>query len=436
MCDNIPKTDGSLEVDGGNFIRIPAKKKLTKSFNRVNLPGNTVLKIIGEGGYGSVYKLNEMSVFKRVNQSINGFGVESPLEVYIMAYMKHRFISETYKHILYDNGMVDIYQRLAVSDMRVFSKTYFTEKFCTRKRYNVIRLIWQLCKAVEYLHNNNIIHGDIKASNILIYSENGKYKKGDDLSKLSLKLTDFSLSSFLPDRKLGINNYSFYTSTHRPAEVWNKIPWSYPADIWSLGVTIYEIFYGNTLFSQKSGNKNPKTFNMNLHSIWAENMSSSCKNGLKNSKLVNVSKEWENPENVFINDLIISLMDINPYIRLNISEVLKHHVFDVIREEDKTVPPCEKTKIPKIVRVGGGGNKKVKYKNFKCQQYIADVAKTIQKRQNDKPRIIYLILAYKITSRKIPYSMMRYINYSYVFTENKFLREIKFDLWNDRLKVK
>lgn len=95
--------------------------------------------------------------------------------------------------------------------------------------------IRQIMLGLLCLHQHRFVHGDIKPSNILYYD-------GDNI-----KLGDFgqSVLIFSDDHLL---DHMSYTIQYRPQEVWKKIGWSFSADIWALGCTIFELYYRRCLF--------------------------------------------------------------------------------------------------------------------------------------------------------------------------------------------
>eukprot|EP01016_Furgasonia_blochmanni_P026755 TRINITY_DN28339_c0_g1_i1.p1 TRINITY_DN28339_c0_g1~~TRINITY_DN28339_c0_g1_i1.p1 ORF type:complete len:241 (-),score=39.49 TRINITY_DN28339_c0_g1_i1:63-728(-) len=97
----------------------------------------------------------------------------------------------------------------------------------------------QILKGLEYLHNNRVIHKDIKGANILVDS-NG-----------TVKLADFGCSMQI-DKTLSAEQYV-------PA-LKGSIPWMAPevvkqsltsrrSDIWSFGCTVVEMTSGKTPWS-------------------------------------------------------------------------------------------------------------------------------------------------------------------------------------------
>lgn len=98
-------------------------------------------------------------------------------------------------------------------------------------------IIKQLCSAILYLHNNDIVHRDIKPSNIII-------TKNDNI-----KLIDFGMSIH-PNVKYTHNKqYLLGTIDYSPPELLrNSNAKNKSLDIYSLGATIYYIFFGSTIY--------------------------------------------------------------------------------------------------------------------------------------------------------------------------------------------
>lgn len=88
----------------------------------------------------------------------------------------------------------------------------------------------QLSSAVSFLHTINIMHRDIKASNVLIDSNNKIY------------LIDFGLSHIISSDE--ITNGSYGTVSCAPPEMFKKESYTKSIDVWSMGVVIYYIYYG------------------------------------------------------------------------------------------------------------------------------------------------------------------------------------------------
>ena len=104
-------------------------------------------------------------------------------------------------------------------------------------------IIYQMTKALKYLHTGYIIHRDLKPSNILVNSN------------CTIKLCDFGLV-----RSISCKNESVPILTEGVATRWYRAPevllgsksYSTPADIWSFGCIIYEILAQKPLFAGNS----------------------------------------------------------------------------------------------------------------------------------------------------------------------------------------
>ncbi|KAF9346925.1 ATP binding [Mortierella sp. AD094] len=103
----------------------------------------------------------------------------------------------------------------------------------------------QILEGLDYLHECDIIHRDIKGANILVDN------------KGCIKISDFGISKKVEDHLKSINlkssRPSLQGSTFWMApEVVKQIETTYKADIWSLGCLIVEMFTGTHPFPQFS----------------------------------------------------------------------------------------------------------------------------------------------------------------------------------------
>ena len=86
----------------------------------------------------------------------------------------------------------------------------------------------QICLGLKHCHDNKILHRDIKSPNIFL-TENGHIKIGD-----------FGLSRILR-HTMDMTQAQLGTQTHMAPEIFNEEPYRTKADIWALGVVLYQM---------------------------------------------------------------------------------------------------------------------------------------------------------------------------------------------------
>lgn len=106
--------------------------------------------------------------------------------------------------------------------------------------------IYQIAKALKYLHKKKIVHADIKPENILMNRKNAPL------------LSDFGFSMKLDPQKVwkGSDNFEGYeigvqrvgTEVFRAPEIWRNEVCDTQVDMWALGVVMYELLFGRVPF--------------------------------------------------------------------------------------------------------------------------------------------------------------------------------------------
>jgi serine/threonine protein kinase len=116
----------------------------------------------------------------------------------------------------------------------MLKKVNFTE-------FEALEYFTMILIALDFLHKEKIIHRDLKPANILI-------DKLNDGSKI-LKLSDFGLSKKIDLKEFMTNNLSSdgnkkTTPAYTSPEAFNNEDINGKADIWALGIILYQLVSG------------------------------------------------------------------------------------------------------------------------------------------------------------------------------------------------
>ncbi len=113
------------------------------------------------------------------------------------------------------------------------------KKYCTESNLLPVRqavlIIFKACRALDYAFQNGVIHRDIKSANILISDR-------DDI-----KISDFGTAQISQATHTQIDGFVGSPAYMAPEQI-NEEPPSAQTDIYSLGVTMYELLSGRLPF--------------------------------------------------------------------------------------------------------------------------------------------------------------------------------------------
>ncbi len=198
---------------------------------------------ISKGGMGTLYyaidtMLNREVALKVIHSRLardKNFVKKFRNEAMTQAQMNHPNIIT-----LYCFSKIENYNLIAMEYIKGTSMLELLEKKKRLPLETAVHLLKQILRGLNYAHNRHIIHGDIKPGNIMITDEN------------KIKINDFGNAKILGDIENKEDALPMGTPSYASPEHILGKGLDSRSDLYSLGITFYEMVTGKLPFHSES----------------------------------------------------------------------------------------------------------------------------------------------------------------------------------------
>ncbi|MBI5667491.1 MAG: serine/threonine protein kinase [Chloroflexi bacterium] len=191
-----------------------------------------ILEEVGRGGMATVYRARQLSINRVVAVKVlprallhdPGFFERFEREVDVVAHLEH-------PHILpiYDYGKADDIPFIAMRYLAGGSLAQIIRRGLPRLE-DLDRPFTQVAQALDYAHQQGIIHRDIKPGNVMLDENSNAY------------LSDFGIARVLGSNLTG--SAIIGTPAYMSPEQAHGLPLDARSDIYSLGIVLFELITG------------------------------------------------------------------------------------------------------------------------------------------------------------------------------------------------
>ncbi|OMJ78931.1 hypothetical protein SteCoe_21151 [Stentor coeruleus] len=228
--------ENPIEIEDYDFIQKGLLGKYTNKFKKISI------QILGQGIFSIVrkaicLKTGAIVVIKSYDKAkckIHAQHINISQEIEIMQKISHKNIVRFIDSFETEKDMHIIIEYISGISLYSFLKKHVGTRLPEKEAKDIFE---QIFSAVEYLHDKNISHGDLKLENILITSSN------------IVKIIDFGFSSYNDTKKSVFCGTSSYLS---PEIVQMTEYFPGPSDIWALGVIFFTLLTGTYPFKASS----------------------------------------------------------------------------------------------------------------------------------------------------------------------------------------
>lgn len=206
---------------------------------------------IGEGGYGTIYQASNLElkspvaikIFRPQADNFTPAELESfRLEGMSASRINHPNVVNIYDFCISSLGIVYLVMELLEGhtlEDEISDKGHLSLARCAE-------ILLPICSVLSEAHTKGIIHRDIKPSNIFLHQS----KTGE-----VVKLLDFGIAKLIGDDGSKKTTTSVVgTPIYMPPERLNGLPYDGKADIYSLGIMLYEMLSGQVPFDSLDRN--------------------------------------------------------------------------------------------------------------------------------------------------------------------------------------
>ena len=230
------------------------ERKLSLSFENL-IPLQTgkpskkykILAVLGNGSFGKVYKAiniktRNIVAIKSIKKKKESKNEENNIEneINVLKKLDHPNIVKIYEFYNIKDNYYLITEFCKYGELYKYRKFHFSEK-------QLCVLFYQIFSGLIYLHDNNIIHRDIKLENIMIDSI-----EKDNIScepYFFIKIIDFGSAKYFSKEKSEneIIGSSYYIAPEVLKQDYNE-----KCDTWSVGVLLYMLLTNKAPFNGKN----------------------------------------------------------------------------------------------------------------------------------------------------------------------------------------
>lgn len=292
-------------------------------------------RVIGNGSFGVVFQATvretgETVAIKKVLQDKR----YKNRELQIMRMLDHTNVVQL-KHCFYSSGDKpdEVYLNLVLEFIPETVYRVSRHYGKVKKAIPVIYIklyIYQLLRALAYIHSLGISHRDIKPPNLLL-----------DPSSQVLKLCDFGSAKILV---AGEPNISYICSRYyrAPELIFGATDYLPAIDVWSTGCVMAELMIGHPLFPGESGVDQLVEIIKVLGTPSKEEIQAMNPNytefkfpQIKPHPWAKVFRSRTTPDAI---DLVAKMLQYNPSLRLKPMDGLTHAFFDELRNPETRLP--------------------------------------------------------------------------------------------------
>lgn len=207
--------------------------ELNKKHFQISSSELQILRKIGSGGEGIVYEAKWKNLIVAIKYFNFRFMTEETIiqnfkkESNLMSSLRHPNIITFYGATL-SFPRVGFIMEYIPSSVDIFIESDESKK---ASKHKLIGILIDVCSAMSYLHENNIIHRDLKWQNVLLTKNH------------QCKITDFGLSKF-EDSFSEKHTHNIGTGFYIAPENYNGLDYDNKVDVYSFGIMIFELLCG------------------------------------------------------------------------------------------------------------------------------------------------------------------------------------------------